>query len=242
MSSITCTKCGAEIVAGSRFCRRCGLPAPLAARDSSNSINNSVLEAETRTFATPTDYATPTQHINPPVTGPAYMTPGQTPMPPSAPTKPLKPSGSTAKFVLIGLLLMLLIVPISFAVVKVLMGRASQPQPPVVATPEIPRPPQPPAIRGGSTLANNALIYPGAEVVMNVSGRGEGHEGRVLQLRTRDPLDKVVDWYAEKLKPNSNMVKVPGDAMTILRGEGINVVITTNDAQTEIIINEGGAE
>jgi hypothetical protein len=235
MSSITCTSCGAEIVAGSRFCRRCGQPAPaVAARD------NSVLEAETRVFATPTDYATPTQHINSPLTGPAYIAPGQPAAPPAAATKPLKPSGSAVKWVFIGLfLLILLMIPISFAVVHMLKSQTGQPQPPVITAPEIPPPPPPPTGRGVSTPAIDTLIYPGAELVMNVSGQGESHEGRVLQLRTRDPFDKVVDWYVEKLKPNSNMVKVPGDVMTILRGEGVNVVITTKGDQTEIIINQG---
>jgi hypothetical protein len=237
MPSITCPKCGVELVAGSRFCRRCGQPAPVAARESS-----SVLEAETRTFAPPTDYASPTVPINSPLTGPAYIAPGQTPMPPAAATKPLEPSGSTAKWALIGLLLILLIVPLSFAVVKMLRSRTSQPQPPVVTEPAIPAPPAPPAPPppptlpgGGSSATDTSLIYPGAETTLNVSDRVKG---RVLQLRTRDPFDKVVDWYVEKLKP-ATTTRVPGVNMTVLHGEGINVVITTEDAQTEIIINQG---
>ena len=238
MSNITCAKCGAEIAAGSRFCRRCGQPAPVATRD--RSISSSVLEAETRTFkAPPTDYATPTQHINSPPTGPAYIAPGQPPTPPVAATKPLEPSGSKVKWaLLIGLLLILLIVPVTFAVVKILRSRTSQPQPPVITAPEIPPPPQPPPPpgRGGSSAPNNPLVYPGAETVMDMS---EKDEGRVLQLRTRDPLDKVVGWYVEKIKP-TNHVKVPGENVTVLNGEGINVVITDKGAQTEIIITQGG--
>lgn len=233
MSTIICAKCGAEIVAGSRFCRRCGEPAHVAARESS------VLEAETRIFtAPPTDQATPTQHINSPLTGPAYMSPGQMPTPPAALTKPLEPSGTTTKIALICLLLLLLIVPVTFAVVKMLKGRTGQTQPPVVTAPEIPPPPPPPpppTARGGSSATNNPLVYPGAETVMEITGREEGH---VLQLRTGDPFNKVVEWYVEKVKPTST-VRTPGENVTVLRGEGINVVITDTGAQTEIIIRQG---
>lgn len=230
MSSITCTSCGAEIVAGSRFCRRCGQPAPPQARASS-----SVLEAETRVFAPPTDYATPTQHINSPLTGPAYIAPAQTPTPPAPATQPLKPSGSTVKFALIGLvLLFLLLIPVSFGVMHLLKSRTSQPQPPPVAAPEIPRPPQPPAPVGPAS-ADSELIYPGAETTLNIIERGKG----VLQLRTSDPFDKVVAWYVDKLKLTKT-TKVPGLNITVLNGEGINVVITGGGDQTEIIINQGG--
>ncbi|MGB7923774.1 MAG: zinc ribbon domain-containing protein [Pyrinomonadaceae bacterium] len=237
MSSNNCTKCGAEIVAGSRFCRRCGQPAADAARSSSRS---SVLEAETRTFAPPTDYATPTEHINAPLTGPAYMSPGQTPAaPPAAPTNPLKSSGTTAKLLLICLLAILLLVPVAFAFMRILKSRTSQPQqPPVVTIPEIPAPPPMPTMptaRGGPSAAANPLVYPGAEIMMERSDRGKA---RVLQLRTSDPFDKVVEWYTEKLKPDS-ITKVPGDVTTVLHSEGVNVVITAGDAQTEIIVNQG---
>jgi zinc-ribbon domain len=236
MSSITCSSCGAEIVGGSRFCRRCGQPAPPETR-----AGSSVLEAETRVFATPTDYAPPTQHINSPLTGPAYMSPGQMPTPPAVATQPLKPSGSMLKFALIGLvLLFLLLIPVSFGVMHLLKSRTSQPQQPttpVVADPELPRPPQPPA-PVGSTPADSALIYPGAETTLNLIERGKG---RVLQLHTSDPFDKVVAWYVEKLKL-TNTTKVPGLNVTVLRGEGINVVITAKDEQTDIIINQGSDE
>jgi hypothetical protein len=234
MSHITsCARCGAEIAAGSRFCRRCGQPAPVAARESS------VLEAETRIFTTPsTAHATPTQHINSPPTGPAYMSPGQMSTPPAAQTKPLETSGATTRWALIGLLLILLIIPVAFAVVMILESRNSPTQPPVVTVPEIPPPPPPPpppTARGGSSATDNPLVYPGAETVMEMTGE---EEGRVLQLRTGDPLDKVVQWYVEKVKPTST-IKTPGENVTVLRGEGINVVITGGGSQTEIIIRQG---
>jgi zinc-ribbon domain len=233
MSNVTCANCGVEIVAGSRFCRRCGQPAPDGSRE------RSVLEAETRIFtAPPTAHATPTQHINSPLTGPAYMSPGQSQTPPAALTKPLEASGATTKWALIGLLLLLLIIPVAFAVVKMLKSGNSQTTPPVVTVPEIPPPPPPPpppAARGGSSATNSPLRYPGSETVMELTGQEEGH---VLQLRTSDPLDKVVQWYVEKVKPTST-VKTPGDNVTVLRSEGVNVVITGGGAQTEIIIRQG---
>ena len=232
MSSINCPKCGAEMTAGARFCRRCGQPVPAPSA-------SSVLEAETRTFAPPREPATPTQHINSPLTGPAYMEPGQMPSAPAPVTKSLEPSGGAAKVLLAGLVLILLIVTISLVVMKILSSRDSRPETPVVTTPEMPPPPPaPPAPgRGGSSPISSSLVYPDAETVLDIS-KTDGH---VLQLRTRDPLKKVVDWYTEKLRPTET-VKVPGDNTTILRGDDIRAVITATGTETNIIINQGGEE
>ncbi len=69
-----------------------------------------------------------------------------------------------------------------------------------------------------------------------------GKDGnRVLQLRTKDSPDKVVAWYVEKLKPTENM-RIPGESVTVLRGDNIRAVITATGAQTDIIIKQGDDE
>ena len=236
MSSITCARCGAEVTAGVRFCRQCGQPVPAPSV-------SSMLEAETRTFAPPPrEPAAPTQHINSPLTGPAYMEPGQMPFAPAAPvTKSLQPSGSSgtaAKVLLAGLVLILLIAAISFAAMKFLSSRDSRPEKPGVTIPEIPPPPPPPPpASGGSSSTGNSLVYPGAETVLDVT-KADGH---VLQLRTHDPIEKVVNWYTEKIRPTET-VKVPGGNMTVLRGEAVRAVITATGTETSIIIKQGGEE
>ncbi|HEX8650575.1 MAG TPA: zinc ribbon domain-containing protein [Pyrinomonadaceae bacterium] len=232
MSSTTCTKCGAEMTAGARFCRRCGQPAPEAPAQS-------VLEAETRVFATrDREPNAATQHINSPLTGPAYMSPGEMPAPPAAPvTKSLQPSSSTTRVLLAGLVLLLLIFPIALVAMKLASDRNSRPETPVVTVPEIPPPPAPPSGSGGSAPISSALVYPNAKTLLDVTKR----DGHVLQLRTSDPTDKVVQWYTDKIKP-SETVKVPGGNMTILRSEDIRAIITSVGNETDIIIRQGGDE
>ena len=228
--NINCTKCGAEMAAGARFCRRCGQPVSA----------QSVLEAETRVFATPPDQTNATQHINSPLTGPAYMSPAEMPTPPSPVTKSLQPSISTTKVLLAFLvLILLLIIPVSLAVMKILSSRNSRPETPVVTIPEVPPPPPaPPAgSSGGSSPTSDSLIYPGAKTLLDIT-KTDGH---VLQLRTSDPVDKVVAWYVNKIKPDDT-VKVPGGNVTILRGKDIKAVITATGNETDIIIKQGGDE
>ena len=231
MSSMTCTKCGAEMTAGARFCRRCGQPAPDAPA-------RSVLEAETRVFATrDQEPNASTQHINSPPTAPAYMSPVEMPAPPAAApvTKSLRPSSSTARVLLACLVLLLLIFPVALVAMKLVSDRISRPETPVVTVPEVPPPPPPPPANGGPAPINSALVYPDARTLLDVT-KTDGH---VLQLRTRDPLDKVVRWYIDKIKP-SETVKMREGNMTILRNEDIRAIITSAGNETDIIIRQGG--
>ena len=88
MSSMTCTNCGAELLAGTKFCRQCGRP-------TNNLDAANVPEAPTRAFApseAPVEHGAPTQYINAAPTGPAYISPEQTSPPlSSTPTKDLAP-------------------------------------------------------------------------------------------------------------------------------------------------------
>jgi hypothetical protein len=105
------------------------------------------------------------------------------------------------------------------------------PAPVVPQTPQVPQPPQPPGAEKGSA---SALIYPGAEVTMEMT---RGTEGSVRHLTTTDSFDKVVAWYMEKLKPVED-IKTPGPT-AILRGDGITVVINVEDDLTQILLQQG---
>jgi hypothetical protein len=221
------------MAAGARFCRRCGEPAAAAPA-------SSVLEAETRIFGKQAGPTAHTQHINTPLTGPAYMSPTDMPVTPAAATtKSLRPFVSTTKILLAGLLLiLLLIIPVSLLVIKLLSSRTGRPETPVVTVPEVPPPPPaPPAGKGGSTPISGSLVYPNAETLLDITEKN----GRVLQLRTSDPIGKVVDWYTDQLKPDK-VVKVPGGSTTVLRGNDIKVVITSAGPETSITVKQDGDE
>ena len=229
-----CQRCGAEMAAGARFCRRCGEPAAAAPPASS------VLEAETRVFGKQAGPTAQTQHINSPLTGPAYMSPMDMPATPAAATtKSLRPYVSTTKILLAGLLLiLLLLIPVSLLVVKLLSSRTSRPETPVVTVPEVPPPPPaPPAGSSSSTPTSNSLVYPGAKTLLDITQEN----GRILQLLTQDPMSKVADWYTDKLKPD-NIVKTPGGNTTVLRSNDIKVVITSAGPETSITVKQGGDE
>ncbi len=54
---------------------------------------------------------------------------------------------------------------------------------------------------------------------------------------TRDSIDKVVDWYVEKLNPRKH-IKLPGGNAVLQAGD-INVVITGSEEGTSIILKQG---
>jgi hypothetical protein len=105
------------------------------------------------------------------------------------------------------------------------------PPPPVPVIPPV-DPAAPPASSGG-TISKD-LVYPGAEETMNVSS-GDG--AKMLQLRTTDPMSKVVDWYIKKLNP-TKQVNIPGIS-TILKTDEVNAIITRSGEGTQIMLTQG---
>jgi hypothetical protein len=89
-----------------------------------------------------------------------------------------------------------------------------------------------PSAPGSSILAGDELIYPGATVNM----RSQTEDEHVLQLKTTNSVDDVVDWYVEKIKPTEH-VSLPGLGVT-LNSEKIHVVITRIRSTTQIIITQ----
>ncbi len=72
---------------------------------------------------------------------------------------------------------------------------------------------------------------------MEITGEDEGH---VLQLRTSDSLDKVVDWYIEKLKPTKVVRMKERTPQVILEADETNVVINENGDGTTIMLTQDG--
>jgi hypothetical protein len=83
-----------------------------------------------------------------------------------------------------------------------------------------------------SALVSRSLIYPGAETVLDMT---RGEEG-VLELRTGDPFDKVVEWYVANLKPTKN-AKLSKTSV-LLKTDEITVGIATEDNKTNILIKQ----
>lgn len=228
MSSVPCVKCGAEIAPGTRFCRRCGQPALDV---------SSVSEATTRVLRPTAERDASTQHWNAQPTGPAYIAPNEQSSPQAPATKGLERAGRRSKAWLISLLIVIPLVALLALTIFVLKSRNTLPIRPVVSVPGAP--PHPPNIPGhpppgGATSANSELIYPGAEITMNLN---RGAEESILQLRTSDPFEKVVDWYAGRLKA-AEVVRIPGQN-TILQKDGTHVVITATGEGTSILVGRG---
>jgi hypothetical protein len=249
MANQTCTNCGAELIAGARFCRLCGQP-------SAGANERGVLEAETRTLHTPATYsAAPTDYLSPQPTSPAYLAPGQMP-PPFAPnynngsfqTGSLQPKGRKKRTALvIGLLAVLILVPlISLVVLAVIRSQTSTVpvfKKPIVTQPQTP--PVPPVVPPGAetappvpkTTISPTLIYPGAQTRMEInSGEGAG----MLQLQTADAYDKVLAWYVATIKP-ANVIKA-GPSNSILRTDKMVVIITGEGGETNILIKQGDGD
>lgn len=58
----------------------------------------------------------------------------------------------------------------------------------------------------------------------------------MVQLQTEDSLDKVADWYTEKLKP-TEIVRQPGNV--ILKAGELAVIITGNGGGSNIMLKQG---
>ncbi len=76
-------------------------------------------------------------------------------------------------------------------------------------------------------------MYPGAETVMDM----RNDRDNFLQLRTDDAPDKVLDWYADRLK-GAEVIRTPR-AGGVLRTGATNVIISPGGNGTQIIIKQG---
>jgi len=77
-----------------------------------------------------------------------------------------------------------------------------------------------------------ALIYPGSTTLVDQIG----DEGRAIQLETHDPLDQVVAWYTDKVKPTKTMRMAT--STVVLRNQNITTTIVSEDNKRIILIKQ----
>jgi hypothetical protein len=238
MSSVPCTNCGAALLPGAKFCRKCGQPSLDTA---------SVSEATTRVFeATAERPGAATQAWQAQPTGSAYMSPAEASPLKDARTKSLEPAAQTQQKksgLVISFAVLFLAIVFAFAVGMMLKGRMATTTPtqtpPAVTVPGtgLPPPPPPPPPVGepaaeGPSVPTTELMYPGAQTVMDMkTGRDN-----FLQLRSTDKIDKVTDWYMAKLKPTQIMRR---GTEAVLRSGQTHVILTGSGEATEILIKQG---
>lgn len=58
-------------------------------------------------------------------------------------------------------------------------------------------------------------------------------EGNTVQLQTDDPVNKVADWYIEKLQPTERVIQAE---RVILKAGDVAVIITANGTGTNIML------
>src|ERR1044071_7976044 len=242
MQTSKCSNCGADIDYAAKFCRRCGQaidPSEWATRN---------LEEPSK-FEQPPRFESPTRPANSWSTSPTYLPPGA--MPPQVIT-PGGMESSGQKKTVIALAAVIAVLVIALAGLGIFLfaggnrqatpppfpppGGVGQPAPPprVPSPPGVPGQPTPPAAPAQPDSISGELIYPGSKVTMEMSG---GRKGRVVKLNTPDAIDKVVDWYVNKIGP-VKQVKLPGGNTTLTR-EGLAVVITPEDNGTSILLTQG---
>lgn len=191
----------------------------------------------------------PTDRVTPLPTGPAYISPSEAGAQQFTPSQALQtpPKKGRGKLLLAILLVLLLFGGLASvaAIVAVKKARDIARKVIIKQTTEVPKAPQQPAPPGlpspppaaGTTTVDSALVYPGAQTVVDVDNGAEGH---VIQLKSSDPPNKVTDWYVKNLKP-SKVVHIPvTDSGSILRTDRGTIVITPSDEGTQIIIKQGG--
>lgn len=221
------------MLAGAKFCRRCGAPSKAFDR-------SSVTEAETRVFQATDDRSSQTRNQDPRPTGPSYIAPNESAFPNQPATTALEQTrvkrhgllwGSAIVIVLLFLLGCVLALKwVRSATTRATSTTIEAPPEPGTAPPIIPQPPQPPAVEQD---ADAALIYPGAQVTMAMT---RGGEGSVRTLRTKDSAEKVIAWYTEKLKPEK-VIKTGGAA--VLTGTKASAVISNEDGETNVVLKIG---
>lgn len=246
MVMINCPACGTEVQDTAKFCRQCG-----------QAINSS--EATTKLFDEPVQTATPTHGINAIPTGPSYTPPSfpanyQPPYMAGATTQGLENKSRNKTVLILASMVVVLLLALAGLSAWFVFGGGDQDGPPgsggitapPPAKPDLPIPPSPPsppvppiappaAPGSGGAAISKDLIYPGAEETLRVGGRDGA---RVLRLQTSDPINKVSDWYTQRLSATKKMV-VAGGA-TILKASGLTVLLTGDSQGTQIMLTSGG--
>lgn len=231
--TLTCTSCGTRISNEARFCRNCGQPSGRFDVPSVTDGTTRLLETQDRPAAAPFDQGFPYAPL-------AYQV-GQVPQAQATTTRslepPRKPHNRMLLAVLIGAIVVLMVGALLSLKLFSSSGTARGPKVvvvgPQIEAPPPPPPPQPPALAEGSGISPS-LIYPDAQVTMQII---RPDEGNVLQLQTTDAPDKVIRWYTERLKP-TKIVRMPGNN-AVLEAEDVKAIINGGEGGTSIFIKQG---
>lgn len=221
------------MLAGARFCRRCGQASRPYERSDAT-------EAETKVLQPTAERGAQTQYHDPQPTGPSYLAPNDTASPQS-PAHTISDPPRLGRHGILWASAILVIVILFFALGMAIKWSRTPSRTTTATAPEAPpttgvAPPIPPEAPQPTTAEKGDatdLNYPGAEVTMEMT---RGVEGGVRQLRTKDPFDKVVAWYTDKLKP-TNPLKTKDSA--VLNGKNTTAVINNADDETTILLREG---
>jgi hypothetical protein len=219
----SCVNCGAELMPEARFCRRCGQP--------SNPLDRgSVTEVTTRRLETPGQPFMPGQNM----TGQQAMeTSGQTRAGLTAETQSLAPSSPFKKWLPVLLVLCVVILLPLFHLLIQWRKSTIRIVPTAPQTPSIPQPPPPPAAADTKSVPfDQRFVYPGARTTMIISKAGQGS---TMQLQTDDSVDKVADWYIERLKPEKTLRAKDN---VVLKSDEASVIITANGSGTNIMLKQ----
>lgn len=222
-----------------RFCRKCG-------QASTRFAAESVTEGTTRILQTPEANNIFGQEFYEQHGSLAQPT---TPIPPQATqtARNLPAEPKRQNWLMFGALVFVGLALVAVALVFTLRGNSTSTTPTSVVIkrggiPSVPEPPQPPTVPQAPIDGSNAfspdLIYPGAKVTMQVIGSPKGN---VLQLKTSDSFEKVVEWYTGKLSPK-NIVRPPGadNAVAVLNADALKAIITADGSNgTNILLTQG---
>ena len=226
MQTSKCVNCGADIDYATKFCRQCGRPVDPS-------------EWTTRKLEEPSRFESPTRLANSWPTSPTYLPPDA--MPPQAPvTSSIESAGQKKTVIVLATIVALLVIALSALAILMFVRQADEAPramstPTAPTAPKVPGVPTPPPIpNGATTTISQDLIYPGAQVTMEVKGE---EKAKMVQLNTSDSFDKVIDWYVKKIKPTKH-VTIPG-GNAVLKGDGIAVMIMNDGEVTSILITQG---
>lgn len=147
-----------------------------------------------------------TRRLNPKATNPTDYALGQV-MPAEPATRGL-PRHGHRRTVLIRTLLVLLLVATAGIVLAVVLRSRSP------------------------SAVSRSLIYPGSQIIVDMKSQ----EGGALHLRTRDPFDRVIEWYKAKLNPTKTMKLSETNIM--LKTGNTTAVIATEEKETNIVIKQ----
>jgi flagellar basal body-associated protein FliL len=195
MIVLKCEVCGAELVPATNFCRQCG-----SAVSDANAEKRS--EAPTALFNCP-PASSITQRLDPRPTGPEPGT--HRPASLSAGSQ----SSGRQKFVIIGLVVVLIVVGVLTTFVVMRMQNAN------------------------ANVEASTLSYPGAATVLNMTNTDGS---RTIHLQTKDPLARVESWYQSTLKL-SKTVKLTSTSV-VMKKDKVTITLAEEAGTTNILIKQ----